>query len=314
MSTSQPIRGRGAADNPPNRFIPLYREAIPGWTEEGDPAPRTRFFRDDARTILATNNSPDIPFTFSLNPYRGCEHGCAYCLSGDTPILMADGSTRPLEQLRIGDEVYGTVREGWYRRYVRTAVLNHWRVVKPAYRVKLRDGTTLIAGPDHRFLTERGWKFVLGTGSGIRQRPYLTEQNKLMGTGGFASPPNVDDDYRVGYLCGMIRGDGLLGTYRYPGRRRERDDQYQFRLALVDDEGLVRTREFLSYFGILNRSFIFQKALPTRKEIRGIRTSSRSSVERVRSLIAWPTQPSDTWRTGFLAGIFDAEGSFSGGI
>jgi DNA repair photolyase len=79
MSTSQPIRGRGAADNPPNRFIPLYREAIPGWTEEGDPAPRTRFFRDDSRTILATNNSPDIPFTFSLNPYRGCEHGCAYC-------------------------------------------------------------------------------------------------------------------------------------------------------------------------------------------------------------------------------------------
>jgi DNA repair photolyase len=79
MSTSQPIRGRGAADNPPNRFISLYREAIPGWTEEGDPAPRTRFFRDDSRTILATNNSPDIPFTFSLNPYRGCEHGCAYC-------------------------------------------------------------------------------------------------------------------------------------------------------------------------------------------------------------------------------------------
>jgi len=79
MSTSEPIRGRGAADNPPNRFIPLYRESIPGWTEEGDPAPRTRFFRDATRTILASNDSPDIPYTYSLNPYRGCEHGCAYC-------------------------------------------------------------------------------------------------------------------------------------------------------------------------------------------------------------------------------------------
>src|SRR5262249_55749168 len=79
MSTSLPIHGRGASSNPPNRFIPLYREAIDGWTEEGDPAPRTRFFRDDSRTILNTNDSPDIPFTFSVNPYRGCEHGCSYC-------------------------------------------------------------------------------------------------------------------------------------------------------------------------------------------------------------------------------------------
>lgn len=79
MSTSLPIHGRGASSNPPNRFIPLYREAIDGWTEEGDPAPRTRFFRDESRTILNTNDSPDIPFTYSVNPYRGCEHGCSYC-------------------------------------------------------------------------------------------------------------------------------------------------------------------------------------------------------------------------------------------
>ncbi len=79
MSTSLPIHGRGASSNPPNRFVPLYREAIPGWTEEEDPAPRTRFFRDETRTILNTNDSPDIPFTYSVNPYRGCEHGCAYC-------------------------------------------------------------------------------------------------------------------------------------------------------------------------------------------------------------------------------------------
>jgi DNA repair photolyase len=81
MSTNKPARGRGAGLNPPNRFIPLYRESLDGWTEEGDPAPRTRFFGDSTRTILNTNDSPDISFYYSLNPYRGCEHGCSYCFA-----------------------------------------------------------------------------------------------------------------------------------------------------------------------------------------------------------------------------------------
>ena len=48
----------------------------PGWAPEGVP---TVFLRDDARTVISTNDSPDIPYEASLNPYRGCEHGCAYC-------------------------------------------------------------------------------------------------------------------------------------------------------------------------------------------------------------------------------------------
>jgi DNA repair photolyase len=84
MSTSLPIYGRGAATNPPNRFVPLYREALPGWTEEEDPAPRTRFFKDTSRTVLNKNTSPDIPFEYSVNPYRGCEHGCSYCYARPT--------------------------------------------------------------------------------------------------------------------------------------------------------------------------------------------------------------------------------------
>lgn len=82
MSLQRPIHGRGAAENPPNRFIPLYRERL-DWDED-DPTPATRFFRDDSRKILATNDSPDIPFNFSLNPYRGCEHGCVYCYARPT--------------------------------------------------------------------------------------------------------------------------------------------------------------------------------------------------------------------------------------
>lgn len=77
-----PIHGRGSSDNPPNRFTPIHRE--PGWVDPDDPAPTTRLFHDQSRSALTRNDSPDIPFDFSLNPYRGCEHGCIYCYARPT--------------------------------------------------------------------------------------------------------------------------------------------------------------------------------------------------------------------------------------
>src|SRR6185437_13310235 len=106
-------------------------------------------------------------------------------------------STRPIAQLRVGTAVYGTERQGSYRRYVKTRVLAHWTVVKPAYRLRLEDGTEIVAGGDHRFLTERGWKHVLGAERGPLCRPHLTTGNKLMGTGAFAAAADQDDRYRI---------------------------------------------------------------------------------------------------------------------
>ncbi len=83
MSKNLPV-GRGASDNPANRFIPLYREPFPDYDPTEDPAPRTLFFHDTSRSALAGNDSPDIPFRFHFNPYRGCEHGCSYCFARPT--------------------------------------------------------------------------------------------------------------------------------------------------------------------------------------------------------------------------------------
>lgn len=77
-------RGRGAAINPANRFEKLSFERDPDWDPEQDPAPRTQFLRDLSQSIITYNDSPDIPFRASLNPYRGCEHGCAYCYARPT--------------------------------------------------------------------------------------------------------------------------------------------------------------------------------------------------------------------------------------
>ncbi len=72
------IKGRGASFNPPNRFEKLHVEPIEEeWEDER--TIRTEFFVDTSRSILAKNDSPDLGFTYSINPYRGCEHGCIYC-------------------------------------------------------------------------------------------------------------------------------------------------------------------------------------------------------------------------------------------
>src|SRR5215813_5912235 len=269
------------------------------------------FFEVQARSVI--NRVPDtvrLPFRWTINPYRGCSHACRYCTWGPTPILMADGRTKPLADLRGGDAIYGTVRRGSYRRYAPTTVLAHWQTVKPAYRITLEDGTWLIASADHRFLTGRGWKHVTGAEQGADRRPHLTVGSKLMGVGAFAEPPKVSPDYRRGYLCGMIRGDGHIGDYSYERDGGGGGRVCSFRLALTDNEALDRTRDYLSRVGIATTEFTFAEATKTRKRLMAIRTAARDQVRFIQWLTRWPSSPSVDWQKGFLAGIFDAEGSY----
>ena len=83
-SNSSPPRGRGALGNVHPRFQDLAREAYDdGWCGDEDPPPplRTQLAIDSARSIISYNQSPDVPFDRSINPYRGCEHGCVYCFA-----------------------------------------------------------------------------------------------------------------------------------------------------------------------------------------------------------------------------------------
>src|SRR5580693_4520352 len=85
MNISLPIPGRGSASNPKNRFAAL--EFVPEPSDDGEeerPNPRTIFLRDDSQSIISRNNSPDVGFDASVNVYRGCEHGCAYCYARPT--------------------------------------------------------------------------------------------------------------------------------------------------------------------------------------------------------------------------------------
>jgi DNA repair photolyase len=145
----------------------------------------TRFYEVRAKSAL--NRVPEggrVPFAWTINPYRGCSHACTYCVRGDTPVLLADGRTRTMAELRIGDEIVGTERDGERRRFVRTRVLDHWSSFKPAYRTVLEDGTTLVTSADHRLLTTEGWRRVCASDTGTPARRYLARGARLLGPSG----------------------------------------------------------------------------------------------------------------------------------
>ena len=84
--SSPSIAGRGAASNPDNRFAPTRQQAEDdGWYQEQTPESQTTSVRHErAKTVISHNQSPDVPFDRSVNPYRGCEHGCIYCFARPT--------------------------------------------------------------------------------------------------------------------------------------------------------------------------------------------------------------------------------------
>src|SRR5262249_11226009 len=87
---SERRRGRGARSNRVGRYESELREAFDdGWESLGELEPfKTEGARETAKSIIATNDSPDVGFDQSINPYRGCEHGCIYCYARPTHAYL----------------------------------------------------------------------------------------------------------------------------------------------------------------------------------------------------------------------------------
>lgn len=243
----------------------------------------TVFHEVEAKSVLnRVPGSSPVPFRWTVNPYRGCSHGCVYCLVGTTRVLLPDGRTRPIAELGVGDVVLGTERVAGVRRYVATRVLAHWSTRKAAHAVRLADGTELVASGEHRFLTDEGWRHVSGGWCRAGRRPHLRPGSVLLGPGGFGPErrPALTPGYRQGYLCGLVRGDG-------PGFPSER----------LTMEALGRAHHLLAE---ARPVAVLVGAEPGR--------IARAAMPPISDVARWPTEAGEDWCAGFLAGVIDACG------
>lgn len=242
----------------------------------------------------------------AANPYRGCGHGCVYCLSPETLIQKADGSARRLADIRIGDELIGInqrteKRRAWNYNFAASRVLNRMATVKPAVRITLANHQSVVCSDDHQWLTNCGWKYTNG----------LTLKNEIRIFANLVETPRCTEEYRRGYLAGIIRGHGSLNRYDYSGRYKragrshpqKTDILHQFRLVMNDAEAVARTALFLAGFDIATTQFAFEHEHGPSPSIRA---NSRASFEAIGALTE--TRGSAEWQRGWLAGIFDARG------
>ena len=163
-------KGRGATLNPEGRFEQLSREAFEdGWDcslEEGPKRPETVVTSERVNTIISKNDSPDIPFTLSINPYRGCEHGCIYCYARPSHAYLnlspgIDFETRLFAKINAADCLRAELS-------------------RPAYSCS---AITIGANTDPYQPTERDWKItrsILEVASSCNQPVSIITKNALV--------------------------------------------------------------------------------------------------------------------------------------
>jgi DNA repair photolyase len=137
------MKGRGASWNPQNRFEKLEYVRDEEAPLEDDASPRTVYLRDPARSIIATNDSPDVGFDASINPYRGCEHGCIYCFARPTHEYLGLSAGLDFEtKILVKEDAPTLLREELSAKKWQPKVLAMSGVTDPYQPIERRLGLT----------------------------------------------------------------------------------------------------------------------------------------------------------------------------
>jgi len=232
-----------------------------------------------------------MPMTFDT--YSRCSYNCFYCQPAGSLIWMGDGSFKPIEEVRPGDMVIGFEKCESRRKFAYSKVEEVFTRKADVVKLTLESGSKVFCTPDHHWFTGRPepqFEYMPPkVGRPLRKvvEPWL---------------PEVSEEYMRGYIHGIVEGDGSITNkvYRYPGGKRKVLPVRNVRLAMNDEQPLKRFFEYATHFDLNPFNGIHSDGLPLVR-IYGKKAIRFFSVEAQHG-------PKEYWR-GWLAGIFDAEGS-----
>lgn len=249
------------------------------------------------------------------NPTTGCDRvspGCDHCLAPDTPVLMADMSWRPIGKIVAGDEIVGFTESpgiGQNRVYERATVLHAWGTRAEAVEISVGSGS-VVASTDHRFLAHARpyW----------REAERLSLQTRVIDIGVPTWTPDIDSEpYLAGYVAGAIAGDGTL---RIDGSGKNGTKQSYLRVAVLatDQPILDRMAKAFAALGCVEIGIRPFDGGRGGFDTDGIRAAmSKIETRRMANLVivrdvCLPERDDPNWKAGFLAGLLDTDGSYSG--
>lgn len=243
-----------------------------------------------------------------------------YCLPGNAPILMEDLSTKNIKDIAIGDKVVGwtsPTEKGKQRRLTLTTVKNVLIRKAPLQKVILTNGDEVICTPDHRWLTgpkkNSNEYSIAKTGKlGGRGRNCASKTAKIFS--GITKPVYVKSKmYKKGYLIGLFRGDGYctkITKTRFDGFKYVRKPttyNYKVSAAMIDTEPIDRAEKYLQF---LNIHYIrgIQKSKKHYSDLHILHCDNQKAYDFfTRNPFGYKGK---AWYAGFLAGMYDAEGSY----
>lgn len=257
----------------------------------------------------AKNLPLSVPVDVSLELASECNQRCGYCLDPKTKVLKHDLTWTTLDQIKENDQIISfdeEIPDGTYTRKMRIGVVEKkWNTKKEAIEI-ITDNGSVKCSLDHRFLDiSSRWTFAKNFKVGQEIK--------------FAEDPwqsaEMDLDYMRGYLTSMTEGDGTARWLPIDGITKGTDPRRQtwWRVALKDKEPLHRCISFLKEIGIETTGIkLFSEEHDNYARIEKVEFRSKGDLQKLYNFL-YNEAPSNTnsYKLGYLAGIFDSEGCFS---